>query len=261
MNITVEDGIFYTDMPAVPSEQLQACFQGFLNQPDSYRKQHLQKHYGYAFDGYSYYGQKDSSNQAYDDLMETFVFSDFFPADKYPKSFNPFLGEEWPELLTMIMSIEEHMIQDLGLDELLSLHQQMGHMVSNNYYPAQKKFDHVAANNTRLSAHPDVSLFTIFPFGVDGELEYETRDGKWQSLAPTNKIVGFSGYLMEVLSGGKIKALNHRVKLSENTSKERFSFAFFSLPRPDAELPVVAKNRVGVMSGEEYFDEYLGLFD
>ena len=130
-------------------------------------------------------------------------------------------------------------------------------MVSCNYYPAQNNFDCSAAENTRLSAHPDVSLITIFPFGVDGDLEYQTADGSWKTMTPTDRIIGFSGYLMELATDGNIKALNHRVKLSKNRNSERFSFAFFSLSFPDAQLSTLDEETI---SGKEYFEKYLELF-
>ena len=130
-------------------------------------------------------------------------------------------------------------------------------MVSCNYYPAQNNFHRSAAENTRLSAHPDVSLITIFPFGVDGDLEYQTADDSWKTMVPNDHIVGFSGYLMELATDGKIKALNHRVRLSKNKNSERFSFAFFSLPFPEAQLSTLEE---GTISGKEYFEKYLELF-
>jgi hypothetical protein len=257
MSITIEDGVIKTDIQAFSNQLLKECFRTFLSREKGYRKSHLQTNYGYAFDGYSYYGQSDSSNQAYDDLLETFVFSNFFPKEKFPKDFSAFLSQQWNQLLQSISTIESHAIEAIGMSGVSDLHANLGHMVSCNYYPAQEHFDHSAAKNTRLSAHPDVSLLTIFPFGIDGDLQYETPDGSWKNMESTQGIIGFPGYLMELVSGGKIKALNHRVKLSENKKAERFSFAFFSLPFPDAQLVFPNQNSI---SGKEYFDKYLNLF-
>jgi len=257
IQIRVEDGIFYTNIPAFSNHLLKDCFRSFLNQKETYRKNHLQKSYGYAFDGYSYYGQKDSSNQAYDDLLETFVFSNFFPKEKFPKEFIPFFEQEWKNLLECIKKTEQTILSTLSLSKIADIHKEIGHMVSCNYYPAQNNFDGTAAENTRLSAHPDVSLITIFPFGVDGDLEYQMADGTWKTMTPTDRIIGFSGYLMELATDGKIKALNHRVRLSKNRNSERFSFAFFSLPFPAAQLPTLDEETI---SGKEYFEKYLALF-
>ncbi|MFT7033894.1 MAG: hypothetical protein ACJA2S_002403 [Cyclobacteriaceae bacterium] len=257
MSITIEDGIIKTAIPAFSNQLLKECFHSFLDQEEGYRKSYLQTNYGYAFDGYSYYGQSDSSNQAYDDLLETFVFSNFFPKGKFPKEFSAFFSQQWNQLLHSISTIESQAIEAIGMSGVSNLAVNLGHMVSCNYYPAQEHFDHSAAKNTRLSAHPDVSLLTIFPFGIDGDLQYETPDGSWKNMESTQGIIGFPGYLMELVSGGKIKALNHRVKLSENRNTERFSFAFFSLPFRDAQL--VFPNQKPV-SGKEYFDKYLNLF-
>ena len=257
MSISMEDGIFRTDIPVFSDHLLKVCFQSFLAQEDSYRKSHLQKEYGFAFDGYSYFGQKDSSNQAYNDLLETFVFSNFFPVEKYPTEFASFFKNEWACLLKLISAIENRILSTLQIPDLLGIHSNIGHMVSCNYYPAQKQFDYTAAENTRLSAHSDVSLLTIFPFGIDGDLQYQTPCGLWKSISKTDEIIGFSGYLMERVTSGKFKALNHRVKLSENRNTERFSFAFFSLPFPETSLIFPGHDPI---SGKEYFEQYLNLF-
>jgi hypothetical protein len=258
MSITIEDGIFKTDTPAYSDQLLKECFRSFLDREEAYRKSYLQKNYGYAFDGYSYYGQADSSNQAYDDLLETFVLSNFFPKEKFPKEFSGFFSQQWNQLLHSISKIESQVIETLGMSSVKDLHNILGHMVSCNYYPAQKQFNHAADENTRLSAHPDVSLLTIFPFGIDGDLEYETSEGTWKRMPPTKNIIGFPGYLTELATKGQIKALNHRVKLSENKNTERFSFAFFSLPFPETELAIPNQNPI---SGKEYFEKYLQLFE
>ncbi|MFY0650953.1 MAG: 2OG-Fe(II) oxygenase family protein [Cyclobacteriaceae bacterium] len=258
IQVKVEDGIFKTNIPAFSDQLLKNCFRSFLDQSEAYRKSHLQKNYGYAFDGYSYYGQKDSSNQAYDDLLETFVFSNFFPKEKYPKEFYHFLTTEWQQVLDVVSKTEEKIISAFNTLLLSKIYKSIGHMVSCNYYPAQKQFNHAAAENTRLSAHPDVSLITIFPFGIDGELEFETADGSWKSLPPFKHVVGFSGYLSELATDGAQKALNHRVRLSSNINKERFSFAFFSLPFPKQNIKLPSEK---ILTGKAYFKKYLQLFD
>ena len=128
----------------------------------------------------------------------------------------------------------------------------------------------------RLSAHPDASLFTVFPFGIDEELELEltgeSGESVWQSVDASGSILLYPGYLMEMWTHGAIKAMNHRVRLPTTPSAgpwrqpgrlgkdgaaERFTFSFFSLPFPLREFDMPGR---GMMTSEGYFDAYGALF-
>jgi isopenicillin N synthase-like dioxygenase len=58
-----------------------------------------------------------------------------------------------------------------------------------------------------------------------------------------------------LLSGGDIQALNHAVKRTD-TDKERYSFAFFSLPYPERAFKINQK----AYTSSTYFEQYLNLF-
>lgn len=261
------NGYLITDIPAFPPTDLEHTLRAFMDSDPTRRQCYLQKHFGYAFDGYSYAGQVDSTNQAEDDLVSTFVFSNFYPIERYPAEFQSFLNAGWHQIRPIIQALEIKLItgldvMGLGLTGLLDFYQQhIGHMVSCNYYPPMQHFATSAADNTRLSAHPDVSLFTVFPFGIDGELEMEIPDASgqvmWQSVSATDMMVIFPGYLMERWSGGALKALNHRVKVARDVTLERFSFAFFSLPFPNRRFILPSGSE---MTSELYFEDYLNLF-
>ena len=62
---------------------------------------------------------------------------------------------------------------------------------------------------------------------------------------------------MEMWTHGTIKAMNHRVRLTDNSSAERFTFSFFSLPFPLREFAIPGR---GLMTSEAYFDAYGALF-
>lgn len=247
------EGLFVFDKPAINNADLWACFKSFLAQSEEYKQEYLQSYYSFAFDGYSFQGQEDSSNQSYDDLLDTFVFSDLSPIEKFPEAFHPYLSSNWKNTLTQIEAIESALIDKLKL----GINQKdLAHMVSCNYYPLTEKFSKPAKENSRLSAHPDVSLFTIFPFGVEEDFSYQNPNGKWVELADNNKWTAFPGYLLECLSNGEIKALNHKVVLPKNRTAERFSFAYFSIPRQNTSWTCFEKT----LSAEGYFEKYLDLF-
>lgn len=256
------EGYLVSSCPALDEQELLQCFRAFLQKERSYRHGFLQKQYGYAFDGYSYSGQPDSSHQAEDDLVSTFVLSEFYPVERYPVEFHPFLNGRWKEVLQTVRSLETELLAHLDIPGLLDFYlENAGHMASNNYYAPVSASVRPAEGNTRLSAHPDASLFTVFPFGIDEELELELKDENglsvWQSLNASNSILLYPGYLMQMWTHGAIEAKNHRVRLGRNISAERFSFSFFSLPFPLRAFEMPGRGR---MTGETYFEAYDALF-
>ena len=124
---------------------------------------------------------------------------------RYPKPFQAFVRCHWPALATQMRSLEMSMLGSLHADVVNWYQQFAGHMMSANFYPPLEHFDTVAAGNTRLSAHPDVSFFTVFPFGLDSAFEYEDERGQWLSTPVTDKMIAFPGYLLEWLSNGQVK--------------------------------------------------------
>ncbi|MFC2109252.1 2OG-Fe(II) oxygenase family protein [Bacteroidota bacterium] len=252
-----KNGYVKSDLKSFSNKKLKTAFYNFLQQDPNYKENYLQKNFSYGFDGYSYLGQEDSSNQYASDLLHSFVISDFSHPDKFPKEFYNFFKNEWAQLQHQIRKIEREIIQQLNISDLEEFYQKhIGHMISCNYYPKTENFSKTLKNNTRLSEHTDVSLFTVFPFGFDSDFFYQNSENEWVQLEATDQIVIFPGYLLEYYTNGKIKALNHCVKLPESKNKERFSFAYFSLPYPKHEF-LIGKE---ILNSENYFEKYLELF-
>lgn len=231
----------------------------FINQPDSYKRQFLQSAYNVGFDGYSYIGQEDSLNQYDTDLLHSFVISDFVSADKYPKEFHDFMTNEWKELTKAIKTIELQRANDLNLPELLNLYKEdkIGYMMSCNFYPDPKRLQVEAETNVRLSSHKDASIFTTFPFGIDNGLAFTTTENNIQNVGVLNQnMFSFNGYFLEYFTNNNHQALQHQVDLPENPSSERFSFAVFSLPKPESTF----YHNGNLISGATYFNDYLSLF-
>ena len=244
----VEKGFYYTDLNAWSSIEITEALQQFMQRPKTEREHFLQKKINSVFDGYSYLGQIDSLNQGVDDLVHTFVISEFTSTQQFPAEWQNYLATQYDPLSKVLRSIESEIIKRLFSDLDRN---KLGHMVSCNYYPKTA----TNSQKQRLSEHPDVSLFTIFPFGIDNQLEYEI-DGVWKSLPSSKNMVIITGYFSEVISDGKIKSLNHRVKKAEASSKERFSFAFFSLPKPGQQF----SSATSQITTEAYYQIYLDLF-
>lgn len=248
-------GFYISDLISFDRKEIEKCFLKFLDADFEYKKQFLQSSFNYGFDGYSYLGQQDSTNQYASDLLHSLVISDFTDYKKFPLQFHSFFENRWNKLQVEIRKLERNIIEELQIEGLLDFYQStIGHMISCNYYP--KVEDKDLKQEERLSDHTDVSLFTIFPFGFDSDFYFEDENGKWQNIEPTNKVVVFPGYLLDKFTNGKIKALNHKVKMPYNRGEERFSFAYFSLPYPKKKFELNKKQ----ITSEEYFEEYLKLF-
>lgn len=256
-NLVFKNGYYQTKSRSFDVHLIQKGLLDFIEHDSAYKSQYLQKNYHYGFDGYSYMGQEDSTNQYATDLLHSFVISDFEKQENFPKEFNPFFKKDWMVLEAKIRELELEIIKELDYPGLLEFYQQhMGHMISCNYYPPTQPIDENLDVNTRLSEHTDVSLFTIFPFGFDSDFYFENEKGEWVNIAPTNDIIVFPGYLLECFTLGKWKALNHKVSLPKNRTKERFSFAYFSLPYPIRAFIMAQKE----YTSERYFEQYLNLF-
>jgi isopenicillin N synthase-like dioxygenase len=201
----IDQGLILTDIPVLPMAPIMRCMQDFMSTTLSARCDFLQKDYGFAFDGYSHYGQADSTHQSTEDLLHSFVFSDFYAAERHPKAFQASVREPWAALTQQLRSLEMSLLAALPAAVGIWYQQFAGHMMYANYYPPLKHFDAVAAGNTRLSAHPDVSLFTVFPFGLDSAFEYQDERGQWLPAPATNTMIAFPGYLLEWLSNGSVR--------------------------------------------------------
>lgn len=260
----LDRGLILTDIPVQSVAPVKRAMRDFMSAPMHYRRQFLQKAYGVAFDGYSHCGQTDSSHQAPDDLLHSFVLSDSFPAERYPKAFQAFVRDHWSSLASRIRTLELSLLDTVPAAIAAWYRQYASHMLSANFYPPAQQFAAAAQGNTRLSAHPDVSLFTVFPFGLDNAFEYEDSLGRWVPAPVTDCMIAFPGYLLQWLSGGRVKALNHRVRLDTDHSVERYSFAVFSIPAQGATLSRPAQTpgeSPEVLTAQAYFSQYCGLWD
>ena len=262
--MTWQPGIITTDVPALSAGDLPEQLRAFVARPWAYRQRYLQSAYRTAFDGYSFAGQTDSLNQGPEDALHSFVLSDFSPRSAFPQEFQCFLRDEWPTVTRIAREVERGLLVQLGVESLLEpFEAHYGHMMSANYYPpglgAQPD------GGLRLTEHPDVSLLTLFPFGVAAGFEYQDAGGSWRALAPANRVVAFAGELLEWLTAGRIRALNHRVAPAQGEPfGARFSVSLFSLPRPGTpiERPLSGAQvgdgpRLEAISVEAYIEAHL----
>lgn len=256
-NVLIEQGYLNTNLPALKAPHLQAGFAQFLAADAPYRKQYLQQQFKHGFDGYSYLGQEDSSNQGAEDLVETFVLSDQHSFGNFPKEFAAFFEEEWHFLQQEVKRIEAAIVQQFNNPSLASLQQALGLMISCNFYPAVPA-NTSPPNANRLTEHNDISLFTVFPFGTRKGLQVQQSDGEWVDVTQTDSIVVMSGFLLEYWSEGRYISTNHRVVSGNVGQQPRSSYSFFSLPHSKQEF--MFENGQRLFTGKEYCNTYLDQF-
>lgn len=250
-------GILETNKPKISDAKLKDAFTSFLQKPDSYKHQFLQRNYQNAFDGYSFLGQTDSLNQYDRDLLHSFVLSGFHPVEKFPIEFRDFMNTEWNDIISLVKEIELNSIESLNIPGLVDIYKNsMGHMMSCNYYPKPIDCHSSIKNNERLSAHVDISLFSVFPFGNQSGFVYKNKSGQNIKLPNKNNVFLFLGYFLEKLTSKKLEALEHKVELPSNIHTDRFSFAIFSIPKPENNIAFSGRT----FTSEAYFQEYLSLF-
>lgn len=239
-------------------DTIKEALRSFIKKDRSYKNKFLQSEMNIAFDGYSFIGQKDSLNQYDTDMLHSFVLSDFQSVDRFPSEFHRFLKEEWEELKTSVRAIELERIKTFNNPEITKLYQDnvIGYMMSCNYYPKPLNCEAIAKNNTRLSAHKDVSLFSTFPFGIDSGFSSIDTDQNSIALGEKSNTIQFPGYFLEFMSQRKIVALNHQVELPKDLDSERFSFAIFSIPKPNCTFILNGKE----IKSNDYYNAYLALF-
>ncbi|MGY0407231.1 MAG: 2OG-Fe(II) oxygenase family protein [Polaribacter sp.] len=231
-------------------------FSAFLKKPSNYKNNYLQSNYNNAFDGYSYMGQKDSLNQYDTDMLHSFVLSEFHNIEDFPQEFHSFLTDEWPQLKAKVREMELKIIQKSSIPfKQLYKDDTIGYMMSCNYYPKPNACAIKAKNNLRLSVHPDVSLLTTFPYGISKGLSYFNNEKQFE-IGEKEKTIAFFGYFADFFSNGKIEALKHQVELPKDLYSERYSFAIFSIPKPNSIVRI--GNRT--INANDYYTKYLSIF-
>lgn len=127
-------------------------------------------------------------------------------------------------------------------------------LLRGNYYP--KRPDWAGAQDYGIAAHTDYGCLTLLASdGVPG-LEVQNRDGAWQSLsaAPGEFVINF-GEMLEMWTGGRVRATPHRVR---GTEDERISIPLFFNPNHDANVapegasPIMAGDHLATRFNETY---------
>lgn len=113
-------------------------------------------------------------------------------------------------------------------------------LLRGNYYPPRP--DWAGARDFGIGAHTDYGCLTLLATdGVPG-LEALTRGGDWVPVlaSPGVFVINF-GEMLELWTGGRVKATPHRVV---GTSEERISVPLFFNPSPETNVAPIGSGRV-----------------
>lgn len=101
-------------------------------------------------------------------------------------------------------------------------------------YPAR------AVTEQGVGAHRDSGVLTLLLAEPDSDgLQVRSPQGSWVDVPPLDgAFVVNIGELLEVATGGYLRATEHRVRLSR-PARERISVPYFFNPRLDAQIPVL----------------------
>ena len=91
-----------------------------------------------------------------------------------------------------------------------------------------------------VGAHKDSGVLTLLLLEPDSQgLQVELRPGEWIDVAPVDgAFVVNTGELLEVATGGYLRATRHRV-IAPAPGTDRVSIPFFLNPALDARVPVI----------------------
>lgn len=99
----------------------------------------------------------------------------------------------------------------------------------------------------RAAAHEDINLITVLPAATRPGLQLLSRDGEWLPIdSPPGALICDTGDMMQVLTGGRLPAITHRVVNPARADGGRLSMPFFLHPHADAELSLPGAPPTGI---------------
>lgn len=115
IQIELKNGYFQTNQP-IEKNPFEKTFVDFIRKDKIYKKRFLQENYNYGFDGYSYLGQKDSTNQYPQDKLHLFVLSEFHAIESYPEEFHNYMNFNFKNNIETVKCIEKKLLETLPLN-------------------------------------------------------------------------------------------------------------------------------------------------
>ncbi|XP_038883132.1 protein SRG1-like [Benincasa hispida] len=225
---------------------------------DEFRRE-IESFFNLPYDEKKLLWQNSESQEGFGQLFvvsdeQKLDWSDMFKITTLPLSLrNPHLFHKLPpklretleaysiEIKKLAIVILDHLAGALKMDveEMRELFRDGVQSVRMNYYPPCPEPDKAIG----FSAHSDADALTILYQLNEAEGLQIRKGGRWVAVKPLpNAFVVNIGDIMEIVSNGVYKSIEHRVSL--NCSKERLSVATFYSSNLNSELGP-AKSLVG----------------
>lgn len=190
--------------------------------------------------GYWEPGRETAAGNKKPDLKESFFIP--FGFKDWPKDFEGFEEAVTPfqnEMKKITLKFMDCMAKYLNTKELQSsddIQNNPNNLTRLAFYPAPASTDDPEA--IRAGAHTDLNALTFLPSSSPG-LQLRDTDGNWKNVNVTEDVILVNpGDQLEHLTGGKIKAVWHRVlnPTGEYAAKSRNAVIFFAAFNPDFSL-------------------------
>lgn len=118
-------------------------------------------------------------------------------------------------------------------------------LLRGNYYPARP--DWAGDRDFGIAAHTDYGCLTLLATDGAPGLEVQLRDGSWTPVqAPVGEFVVNFGEMLEMWTGGRVKATPHRVR---GTAAERISIPLFFNPNYEANVAPIGSDET-ILAGD-----------
>ncbi|MGR3711295.1 MAG: isopenicillin N synthase family dioxygenase [Alterinioella nitratireducens] len=118
-------------------------------------------------------------------------------------------------------------------------------LLRGNYYPARPTW--AGDKDFGIAAHTDYGCLTLLATDGAPGLEAQLRDGTWAAVqAPIGDYVVNFGEMLEMWTGGRVKATPHRVR---GTKDERISIPLFFNPNFEANVAPIGSGDV-ILAGD-----------
>ncbi len=176
-----------------------------------------------------------------------------------PESFAPVIKDYYARAIALCRRLLRHIAQVVGRDAGYfddKFTRPMA-LLRGNFYPERPEW--AGAKDFGIAAHTDYGCLTLLTGDGTPGLEVKGTDGAWHGVdvLPGEFVINF-GEMLEMWSGGKVKATLHRVV---GSGQERISIPMFFNPNYDTD--VSGEGQPPITAGEyltrRYDETYLHL--
>lgn len=269
--------IFNTPIPRAKMKRVLDSYRTFFRLPDA-EKQAINMARTGSNRGWGAAGSEQVDPTANPDFKQ--VFDCGFELDKddplRAQGLMVYGDNQWPDLPGFRETIQGYYAQALALslDLLRAISVAIGEdagffdgafshpmaLLRGNYYPPRPEW--AGAKDFGIAPHTDYGCLTLLASDGVAGLEVLGGDGQWVSVdAPVGEFVINFGEMLEMWTGGWVKATMHRVV---GSGAERISVPLFVNPNHDTNVAPVGADQV-ILAGDHMkkrFDEtYLHLKD